>query len=1170
MLRCSAFLLGGCVKQARLSVALFLLVVAASAQTKSIPTGQVQDKYVVPLIVQPLDESNRVLLKGNTHFLAKPKYDRGSVPPDLPMNRMLLVLKRSAEQEAALRSLLDAQQDKHSSSYHKWLTPEEFGKQFGPADSDLQIVTSWLQSHGFQVGGVSHGRTVIEFSGTASQVQQAFDTSIHQYDIRGQRHFANASDPQIPAALAPVVAGVHSLHDFKKQPHVRLLDQKFQATYEAGNPPRVTFSNGAHGLAPTDLKTIYNAGPVATNGNTGQGITIAVVGRSNLYGSPSLGPDVLNFRGIFNVCCGNFGVVLNGADPGDLGGNEELEATLDASWAAAIAPNVNVDFVVSASTNTTDGIDLSELFIIDNNLGQVMSESFGACEQGITSAQAASSAALAEQAAAQGITFFVSSGDSGSAGCDDPNSSAETHGLSASFPASTPYTVAVGGTMFNENGQDAKYWSSTNNSTDLSSALSYIPENVWNESCGSNCGQNAGLWSSGGGSSVLFTKPSWQTGFGPSDGARDLPDVSLTAAGHDAYLLCLEGSCIPDVQGFIHFAGVAGTSASAPSFAGIMALVDEAMGGPQGQADYVFYRLAASETFSQCNGSSTSSSPASTCTFNDTTTGNNCVPGENGYPSSCTTYNSGPGYDLATGLGSVNISNLIKNWTSATFNSTSATLAMTPNPTTITHGAAVTADITVTGTSGMPTGDVSLQLARGMQAPSLCLPPSSCTLKPGAGTTGSVSVTTHALPGGSYNLSAFYPGDGNFSPSTSSPWSVTVNSEPSTTSLVVASGFDASGNPIPFTSGVYGGLMYLQSKVKGHSGFGIPTGSVQFTDNGGSVGFPGVPLGQLDTTGTAWTPTGVFTVGVGTRTLAASYPGDASFSSSISPTTTVTITQATTTTTMSLPSNDGSGTIIQATVNTASRGLPPGGNVTFYSGNASLGTATLTPTPGTPGSKAQSTAYVTSPISGNPSLTATYAGDPNYSGSTSPALVASPDFALWNNAGAGVVFNTPGSTSTSNVVVSSIDSFSGSVNFACSGAPPASTCTFSPKSANLAANGTVTGTVTIQTTGAVATAFPPRPSLGSAWRLGTGIFLVAGFFLTLGSAKPQPSTVARLCLLLVVFLVPSIGCSGGSGSGGGGGGGGGGGPTPSGSYTINCIVSSGSLSHTVSFQLIVQ
>lgn len=1137
------------------------------------------------LITQPIDDGKLTTLTGNTHPLARPEFDLGTAEASLPMERMLLVLKRSPEQDAALRKLLDDQQDKHSPSYHRWLKPEEFGKQFGPTDTDLQMIVSWLQSHGFQVGS-TRGRTMLEFSGTAGQVQEAFHTTIHKYLVNGEQHWANANDPMIPTALVPAVAGVHTLHDFRKAPQVRALPQRFEAKYAPGRPPKVTFGGNPpfHALGPADLAVIYNASAIESGGVTGKGVVIAVVGRSNLFydqGGYAQPQDVLNFRGIFNICCGTVYDLINGSDPGDLGGIEEAEATLDASWAGALAPDADVEFVVTASTNTTDGVDLSELYIIENNVGSVMTESFGGCEEGATAVEAQGLAQLAEQAAAQGITYLVSSGDSGSAGCDAPNSTQEVYGLSVNVVASSPYTVAVGGTMFNENGRDSSYWSSTNNQANLASALSYIPEDVWNESCTpAACGQNAGLWSSGGGSSTIFSKPAWQAGFGPTDNSRDLPDVSLTAAGHDPYLLCLEGSCIPDVLGYIQFAAVSGTSASTPSFAGIMALVDQNMGGAQGQADYVLYRLAATENFAQCNGSSTSSPPAGSCTFNDITVGNNCVPGETGYPSSCTTYPSAVGYDLATGLGSVNVSNLITNWKAASFNATTTTLGLNPNPTNVPHGSAVTANVTVTSNSGTPTGDVSiLTTTTPNTSVNLCAALNACTLQPGNGSASSVSVTTRLLPGGNYNLHAHYEGDGQFAPSDSAPSaSVSVSAEPSNVALIVASGFDGSGNPIPFTSGPYGGLMYLRSDVSGQSGYGTPTGVVQFLDNGSVLAPPNAqvnPLGQLNGAGTAWTPNGVFTVGVGTRSIRAQYSGDASFQPSASSTTTVTITQASTTTSLQLTGSDQSGTDIVATVNSASRGNAPTGTVTFFSGGTALsGPVSVTSSTNSSGT-AQAWAYISSPISGNPTLTAAYSGDTNYMSSTSAPLTASPDFVIVSNAGAGIVFNKTGASSGTTVTLQPVDAFSGTVTLSCSGFPSESTCNISPASVTLNSTNTlVNANVTVTTTAPTAhSATSLRPSM---W-IPAGTFVFGGVLMVLSSRRqPRAKHSSVLALLLMVSLFVLADCGGG-GSGGSGGGGGGTPPpnpgTPPGAYTITVTGTGGTSSqevHTTSFQLIVE
>ncbi len=860
----------------------------SSAQEASVPqTSQIAPR---PLITQGVEESQLTVLKGNTHPLARPQFDLGTAPATLPMQRMLLVLKRSSEQESALRKLLDEQQDKHSPSYHKWLTPEQFGRQFGPTDNDIQTITSWLQSHGFQVASTK-GRTVLEFSGSASQVQEAFHTSIHKYIVGGEQHWANASDPSIPTALTPAIAGVLTLHNFLKRPQVRLSKQPVAAKVRPGKSPLLTFSDGTHGMAPADFAKIYNSTAFAA-GPTGNGVTIGVIGRSNLYSVDSPDEDVADFRSpqVFNLCCGNFNVILNGPDPGDLGGSEEAEATLDTSWSGAVAPGANVDFVVSATTNTADGIDLSEVYIIENNLADVMTESFSTCEAGNTASAGVS--ALAEQAAAQGITYFVSTGDSGAEGCDDPDSETVAEGpVSVNLLASTPFNVAVGGTVFNEHGDPGLYWSATN--TNQQSALSYIPEDVWNDSClSSTCGSSANIAAGGGGSSIFFTKPPWQAGVTGivNDNARDLPDVSLSAAPHDGYTLCMEASCVPDAQGEFSIYLVAGTSASTPSFAGIMALVDQQMAslnpsqGPrQGQANYVLYRLAATETASlgQCNGSSTSTLPISTCIFNDVTTGNNAVPGEFNYGLPTAQYQAGVGYDMASGLGSVNITNLVNQWNSITFNPTTTTLALTP-VTSITHGSLVSVNITVAPSSGTgnPSGDVSLLALAGSGA-------SAQTAVDGFTLSGTSTVvsSTNQLPGGTYNVQAHYTGDATYAGSDSNEVLITVAPESSTTDLSVLT-FDSNGNALPFTGGPFGSFVYLRADVAGSSLHGTPTGTVTFNDTLGAI--PGGNSFQLNSgdqlnngSNTA-TPNGVVTFDTGTHTITASYAGDAGFNPSSS------------------------------------------------------------------------------------------------------------------------------------------------------------------------------------------------------------------------------------------------------------------------------------------------
>ena len=851
------------------AIRLFALTVLAVLVFQPIVWGQ--QVSVHPLILQPVDETQLVLLKGNTHPLARPQFDQGAAPPNLPMERMLLVLRRSPEQESGLRSLLDNQQDKASPSYHRWLTPEQFGKQFGPADEDIQIVTSWLQVHGFQVAQVAKGRAVIEFSGAAEQVQEAFHAAIHKYVVNGEEYWANASDPQIPAALTPVVAGVHTLHNFRKKPTIRFSAAPVAATVIKGKLPQLTFADGRHGLTFADYRTIYGATSLLfTQGIQGQGQNIAVVGRSNLFNQ---GQDVSDFRNFLGECCGNLVITLNGPDPGDLGGGEEFEATLDATWSGALAFNAEVDFVVSASTNSTDGVDLSEFYIIDNNLAPVMTESFSGCESLRMTTELNAQEVLAEQAAAEGITYIVSSGDSGAAGCDDPNNFLAKFGPSVNALASSPFTVAVGGTEFNENGRPNIYWRSSNDPSG-SSVFGYIPEDVWNES-----GPSLGLWSSGGGVSSYFPKPSWQSIVAGSH--RALPDVSLTAALHDAYLVCFEGSCVPNSQGEIFLYFVGGTSASAPSFASIMALVNEKTAARQGQADYVLYQLAAQENLSQCNGSSTVVPPAGKCVFNDVTIGNNSVPGLTGFASTV-------GYDLANGLGSVNVTNLANAWAAITFNATTTTLLLnnSTNPiNNVVHGSPVTVNVTVMGNSGMPTGDVTLS-TNGENIP-LCTMPNSCMLtSSGTPDIASLSTTTNLLPGGtSYMVTAHYPGDGKFASSDSSPpIFVTVAGEPSTT----AASIFAYVNGLPVTQAAASSVVYLSASVIGQSGFGIPTGNVTFMDNGTILAGGPYMLNSQANTGT---PNGLppCSLTAGSHAIVASYSGDQSFNLSSSPAATFTI-----------------------------------------------------------------------------------------------------------------------------------------------------------------------------------------------------------------------------------------------------------------------------------------
>jgi subtilase family serine protease len=437
------------ISRALLSVSVILSLVTTRAQTNAVRAR----------VTEAVDTQNLVTLRGNVHPLARPEFDQGVAPDDLPMERILLVLQRGADQESALRQLLDDQQVKSSPRYHQWLTPAQFGQQFGPADADIQAVTDWLSAQGFQVAKVSSGRTVIEFSGTAGLVRQVLGTEIHRFRVNGEDYWANTSDPQIPAALAPVVAGFASLNNFPRQPASDVVkpSSRSQPTGEV-NPLFTVATNGItrYDLGPMDFAIIYNVLPLWKAGTDGTGQTIAIVSNSNINIQ-----DVRDFRNVFGLPANDPQIILNGPDPG-ITGNEN-EADLDTQWSGAVAKGATIDLVVSQTTATTNGIELSALYIIDNNLAPVMSTSYGECELFLGAGGNAFYYSIREQGAAQGITMIDSAGDAGSARCDQGTGEvAAEHGLTVRGLASTPFNVAVGGTDFDDVDIWSQYWNSTN------------------------------------------------------------------------------------------------------------------------------------------------------------------------------------------------------------------------------------------------------------------------------------------------------------------------------------------------------------------------------------------------------------------------------------------------------------------------------------------------------------------------------------------------------------------------------------------------------------------------------------------------------------------------------------------------------------------------------------
>ncbi|HLJ75933.1 MAG TPA: S53 family peptidase, partial [Acidobacteriaceae bacterium] len=641
--------------------------------------------------MQTVDESARVTLHGYVHPLANAANDRGAAPDSMPLERMHLVLKRSASQEAALQQLIADMHTPGNANYHKWLTPDAFGKQFGPSDQDIATVKSWLSSHGFQVAGTKPGRQVIEFTGNAAQFREAFRAPIHQYMVKGNLHYAAASDPEIPAAIAPVVGGFVSLNNFRPKQYAHVLGQ---ATYDPNThtaapiAPNWTYGSSQaqyYVLSPADFAVQYDVNPLYQAGIDGRGEIIAIINESNI--NLDL---VQQFRKQFlpNYSATNLPtVVIDGNDPGIDGVNNPdgpnyaaNETYIDVEWAGAVAPNASVDLVIAADTNLESGLYLAAERAIYSDVAPIMSLSFGACESALGSTNAYLND-LWEQAAAEGITVVVSAGDNGSAGCDDFNSQEyAVHGLAVSGFASTPWNVAVGGTDFyysdysSGGASVSNFWSTTATQAPAASMKSPIQEQPWNDSQfglniqsiyqlsgktqtsiagGSGGASGAALCSAGYSSSTGacsgtlsgYAKPAWQTGTGvPADKVRDLPDVSLFAAdglNYSFYPFCYaDGDCQPaSGSNLMQISGAGGTSFGAPAFAGIMALIDQKY-GPQGQADVVLYPLKAQF-------------PAA---FHDVTVGSNAEPcntttvgaGFQSYPPvNCIAAPSGLGYTIA-------------------------------------------------------------------------------------------------------------------------------------------------------------------------------------------------------------------------------------------------------------------------------------------------------------------------------------------------------------------------------------------------------------------------------------------------------------------------------------------------------------------------------------------
>ena len=715
-------------------------------------------------ITQAVDASQMTALQGNVHGLARPQFDRGPVSSAMKMN-VMIAFRPSASQQAAMDELMAEQQDPTSPNYHKWLTHAQFGARFGMSASDLAKVSAWLRSQGLTVGAVSPSRNSLFFSGTAAQVQSALHTEIHNYQVNGETRFANATEPEVPAAMADVVQGFLQLNNFQPHPHV----QARTISAAEANPHFTSSQSGSHFLSPGDFATIYDVAPLYNAGFDGTGEGIAVLGQTTI----STG-DVDSFRtaaGLPARTTSNFQQVLASGTGTAISCSTDLaEAQLDVEWSVGVAKGATLYYVYAGRgtgttcNNRTTNVWNAMQYAIQTMTPKapVISTSYGLCEPGNGPAFANMVRGWIQQANTQGQTVTAASGDTGAADCDD--APAATQGLQVDMPASIPEVTAVGGTEFTGDATSTsttQYWQGASGSDTISSALSYIPETSWNDTPSDNTGANPSFAASGGGASTFFTKPAWQTVTGvPAANHRYVPDVALSASlDHDSYLFCLQGSCVNGFRaGDNSLSVVGGTSVGAQVMGGIVAILNQATHSTGlGNINPELYTLYTTTPLA----------------FHDITSGNNDVPctqGSTNCPASAPFqigYSATANYDEVTGLGSLDANLLAQAWPGFSVAQAATTVTISASPSnSIPAGSIVTFTATVAATGGSgptPTGTVQFTLDGVNDG-------SPATI----GANGAASHTDNSLTVGTHTVVAIYSGDSNYLGSTSTSFTETV------------------------------------------------------------------------------------------------------------------------------------------------------------------------------------------------------------------------------------------------------------------------------------------------------------------------------------------------------------------------------------------------------------
>ncbi|HET9784891.1 MAG TPA: Ig-like domain repeat protein [Terriglobales bacterium] len=979
--------------------------------------------------------------------------DLGAAPGSLDLQRVLLLLHRTPRQSAALSKLLADQQSPGAPQYHQWLTPAAFGERFGASAEAQAQVGNWLTQRGFSNIQFRPGGSVVSFDGSAGAVGRAFATAVHGWQSsRGQR-WASRTPAVVPPELLGVVEGVVALNNFPLTAGAVSGHGTGRLSQPDSPRPAFTFSDAQgqaqHALVPADFGVLFQMQPLWAAGTGGQGASIAIVARSNINLA-----DVADFRRLFapsdpaNLPT----VVLNGPDPGELHNGDEYEADLDSEWAGALAPAAKVIVVVSASTNATDGIILSAQYIVEHDLAAVMSLSYTACEAQFGATENQFWNHLFQQAAAEGITVVASSGDSGVAGCDADSAAqpAAAHGAGVNGLASSPFETAVGGTRLLDDGAaGAAAWSATNNPVSHGSVLQPVAETAWNDSClNPGCDPSVPLSAGGGGDSALYPQPVWQQAPGTgAAGHRQIPDVAFAASPHDGYLVCAEASCRTVPGGLFGYFILGGTSAAAPAFAALMAMVDQQTAGRQGLANPTLYRLARQSLNPGACDASLGAALAADCVFADITSGNNSVPCVIGSPG-CVSgadgvgilagYTAAAGYDRATGLGAINAARLVGSWNSGDVRAATRTQLQLSRH----QGTQVLVCVQGEG-AGIPTGAAAvLQALRDGREQQLAAVALAAADGEACG-----EWSTPRLPGGTYALLARYGGDADFAASASGP--LRVQSPPAATQSSLSAWLTGAGGPVPTQAAPYGAAIQFLAQVAAPAGLPPPTGTVQLQNQllrprrarGGNLPQAAtLARWPLNSQGEAAAPASLF-LPPGDYRLVASYSGDTAFAASQSAPYTLRIVRAATSVAL-VTAPTPRWMQLGATVVATGAAQAPGGDVEFFAGATPLGYSPLTPLAPAAGSGLMVSAahYIVSSSSPADRYSAYYAGDSNF--------LPSAPFDL--TSGAAEVTLTAGGSGEVPLQLAPVGRFQGAVHLTCTVVPAGPACAIHPDQFTLA------------------------------------------------------------------------------------------------------------------------